>query len=242
MFGSVEWVTQTGGRMTFTERASLVTGMLEAVGEGFRLWRHARASDQRRIALSLIEPPSTPMVAAARGFLTSRSDPVMVNHCFRTGFWTMAVLHQHVEVTPSVAETAWVAALLHDVGLELPPEEGDFSLGGVEVLKSLASEHGWSEEQTWAAAQAITSNLSARVDREKLGPIAWAMNVGGLGELGFPLHRAQWDPARVAELEKRYARAGLRQVSSRLIRKEAARIPDGRFAFFRYIFPFITRG
>ncbi|HVO29629.1 MAG TPA: hypothetical protein VMV18_02795 [bacterium] len=229
--------------MTFRERAALVTGMLGAVGEGVRLRRHAlRNDDRRNIPLSRIEPPETPMVIAAREFLAARCERVMANHSYRTGFWTMAVLHQHVEVTDQLRETAWVAALLHDVGLEVPPSKGDFSLGGVEVLKNLAREHRWSDEQTFDASQAIATNLSARVDPAAAGIVSWAMNVGGLAELGFPLHRAQMHPDRVSELEKRFERTGIREVSARLIREEAMRVPGGRFAFFRYLFPFITRG
>ena len=60
----------------------------------------------------------------------------MVHHCFRTAFWTLVVLHQHVDVTDEDLETTWVAALLHDIGLEDPPAKGDFSLGGVQVLRA----------------------------------------------------------------------------------------------------------
>jgi hypothetical protein len=40
------------------------------------------------------------------------------------------------------------------------PEQGDFSVAGVRTLKSLAYEHGWSEQQTHEAGEAIASNLS----------------------------------------------------------------------------------
>jgi len=241
-FGSVEWVSRTGGRMTFRERLSLAAGMVGAVGEGFRLRAHARRSAHWSIALATIEPPETPIVNAARAYLASHCAPAMVKHCFRTGFWTMAVLHQHTEVTEAMRETAWVAALLHDVGLEQPPAKGDFTMGGVELLISLAREHGWSDEQTRDAGQAIATNLCSRVDPAKVGVISWAMNVGGLGELGFPLHRAQWHPDRITELERIYERTGLRETSSRLIKAEAKRVPGGRFAFFQYLFPLITKG
>jgi hypothetical protein len=67
------------------------------------------------------------------------------------------------------------------------------------------------------------------------------MNVGGLGELGFPLHRAQMHPERIAELEARYPRDGFRATAMRLIREEAVRVPGGRFALLGRFFPLIMR-
>lgn len=215
--------------------------MAGALIEGLGLWRRARRSDRRTIDLGRFAPPTTPIVRAAGAHLRARSGPVMVNHCYRTAYWTITVLHQNAEVTPTILETAWVAALLHDVGLDDPPARGDFSMGGVEVVRALAREHGWPDEQAQSAGEAIAANLCARVSPARSGAIAWAMNVGGLGELGFPLHRAQMAPGALAELEARYPRAGLRATSRRLIAAEAARLPRGRFAFFRYVFPFITK-
>jgi hypothetical protein len=139
-----------------------------------------------------------------------------------------------------VLETVWVAALLHDVGLEVPPPRGDFSLGGIQILERFAREHAWPEAQVYLASQAIATNLATRVDRQRVGDIAWAMNVGGLGELGFPTHRAQMHPDRVRELEARFPREHFRAPAMRLIDEEIGRVPDGRFAFFRKYFRIIV--
>jgi hypothetical protein len=239
--GSLEWLERTGGRLTFADRLSILGGALGALGEGFRLARAARRIDRRRVALALLEPPDTPMVRASREHLVRHCERPMVNHSMRTAFWTLAVLHQRGELTPTDLETTWVAALLHDVGLEHPPEQGDFSLGGVQVLKALAHEHRWSEEQTHLAAQAIATNLATRVDPARVGVIAWAMNVGGLGELGFGPHRAQLHPERVAELEARFPRTEFPATAMRLIREETRRVPGGRFALLGRFFPLIMK-
>jgi hypothetical protein len=240
--GSLSWLLRTGGRLTRGERFFLLKGIFSALGEGFRLRRRARKDERRAVALARFEPPETPMVRSARDYLAVHSDVSMVNHCFRTAFWTLVVLHQHIDLGPQDIETTWVAALLHDVGLEVPPARGDFSLGGVEVLKAFAHELRWSEEQTHQASEAIATNLSTRVDPARVGMVAWAMNVGGLGELGFGLHRAQMHPNRIAELEARYPRAGFRATALRLINEEVARVPDGRFAFLRPAFRILLRG
>ncbi len=239
--GSLAWLTRSAGHLSFGERLSLLFGGLQALREGIRLGLRARTDERRRVALSVLEPPETPILIAARDYLEAHACRPMVNHCYRTAFWTLAVLHEHDALTPRVAETAWVAALLHDVGLDEPPTTGDFSAGGVQVLRTLAAEHAWDEDQTRDASEAIAINLSTRVNPSRSGVVAWAMNVGGIGELGFGPHRAQLHPERVRELETRYTRDGFREAAMRLVREEARRIPDGRFALLGRFFPLIMR-
>jgi hypothetical protein len=239
--GSVAWLERTGGRLRVGERIVLGFQGLGAVGEGLRLALRARFDDRRLVPLSALEPPDTPMVTAAGHYLQVHSHHEMVSHCYRTAYWTMAVLHAHDALTPAVAETAWVAALLHDIGLEGPPGSADFTMGGVRAVQALAREHGWNEEQTTQASEAIATNPNSRVDSDRFGIVAWAMNVGVLGELGFAPHRAQLHRERIAELEARYPRDGFRQVALSLVAEEARRVPDGRFALLRPVLPFIVR-
>jgi HD domain-containing protein len=240
--GSVAWLEQSGGRLTFGERLRLLAGIFGAIREGMRLRRRARRGERRSAPLALFAPPDTPIVNASRSYLLESCGEPMANHSFRTAYWTMFVLHEQGDVGPADLETAWVAALLHDIGLERPPARGDFSQGGIDVLKALAVEHAWPDDQVHAAAEAIATNLVTRVDATRLGRIAWAMNVGGLGELGFPGHRSQMHPDRIAELEGRYPRARFRREAMQLIRAEARRVRGGRFGLYRWIFPLIMKG
>jgi len=239
VLGTRAWLEASGGRLRFRDRLALVGGLFGALREGIRLGRRAKRGRARDASLALFEPPATPMVDAARAYLFDVASTPMANHSFRTAFWTLFVLHQHGEVTPVDLETTWVAALLHDVGLERPPRRGDFSAAGIAIVEKLALETCWSDDQVHFATEAIATNLGMRVDPERSGKIAWAMNVGGIGELGFRPHRAQMAPARIAELEARYPRTGFRDAARRLIRDEARRVPGGRFAFFRWIFPIL---
>ena len=237
--GSLSWLRRTEGHLTLADRLSLLLGGLAALGEGIRLGARARDDERRYVALSLLEPPDTPMVAAAKSYLEAHAAQAMVNHCFRTAFWSLVVLHENIELTPRVLETTWVAALLHDVGLEVPSARGDFTMGGIEALETLALRHGWSDEQTHDASEAIAINLSTRVHPGRSGMVAWAMNVGGMGELGFGPHREQMHPDRIEELEARYPRDGFQETAMRLIKEEVSRIPDGRFALLGRLFPLI---
>lgn len=239
--GTLAWLERTGGRLTFRERMSLLAALPGALREGMRLGRRAKRNDRRAGPLAVFEPPSTPMVDAARAYLLESCGTPMANHSFRTAYWTLCVLYQHGEVTPTDLETTWVAALLHDVGLERPIDRGDFSSAGIAVLHTLAARTRWNADQVHFASEAIATNLSLRVDPDHSGKIAWAMNVGGAGELGFPPHRAQMHPDRISELEQLYPRTGFRREAMRLVREEARRVPGGRFGWFRWIFPLIVR-
>ena len=239
--GSVAWLERTGGRLSKRERAYLLRGMFPMIRAGFRLRRDAKRSPRYGAALDPFEPPDTPIVRACREHLATNCGAAMTNHSYRTAFWTLAVLDHHGSVDDRTLETTWVAALLHDVGLERPPERGDFSAGGIAVLAQLAQQHDWSKNQTRAASEAIAVNLSTRVDAAKLGPVAWAMNAGGAGELGIWPHRAQLRRDRVRELEARFPRDGFRRAAMRLIRDEATRIPEGRFALFKPVYWLLMR-
>jgi hypothetical protein len=239
--GSVAWVRRCGGHLSFGERLRLLGGTLPGLLEGYALGRRARREGRTDIAVARLEPPETPMVKAARAYLEAHVCRPMIHHSFRTGYWTAAVLHQHDSGGEKEIETAWVAALLHDVGLEVPPARGDFTMGGVEVLERLAREVGWSGEQTEQAAEAIVSNIGTRVDRRRSGVVAWAMNVGGAGEVGVWLHRAQLHSDRILEIERRYPRDDFRSAATRLIRDESRRVPGGRFAVLGPVFRLLMK-
>jgi len=237
----VDWLERTGGHLALCERVLLLLGGLPGIAEGIRLGGLALHDERRMVGMDRFEPPDTPMVRAAREYLAAHAGAAMANHSYRTSFWGLVVLHEQGDLTPEEIETTWVAGLLHDVGLEDPPDRGDFTMGGVHVLVRLAREHRWSDERTRQAAEAITINLHTHPDPRRSGRIGWALNVGGLGELGMPTNRAQWHPDRVAELEARFPRAGLREEAMRLIHEERSRLPDGRFALLGRFFPLIMR-
>ena len=243
VLGTQAWIAARDGRLTLRDRLALLGGLFGSLVEGARLARRARRSDRHATPLDELAPPDTPMVHAARSYLVDACGTPLVNHSMRTAYWTLLVLHQHGdgELAPIDRETAWVAALLHDVGLERPLPRRDFALAGIETLKTLAHAHRWPADQVEAAAEAIATNLSLRVDRARSGPIAWAMNVGGAGELGGGPHRGQMHPDRVAELEALFPRTGFREESMRLIRADARRFRGGRFGFFRWVFPLVVK-
>src|SRR5215813_7008032 len=100
VLGSRAWLEASGGRLRFRDRLALVGGLFGALREGIRLGRRAKRGNARDAPLARFEPPDTPMVNAARARLLDNSGMPMANHCFRTAFWTLFVLHQDGDVGP----------------------------------------------------------------------------------------------------------------------------------------------
>lgn len=240
--GSMEWLEASGGVLTPLERFQLLWGAIPAGIEGVGLWLRSRKNPGRKRDLSSFEAPGTPMITEARALLSELAHPAMANHAFRTAFRTLDVIDQHAELTDEVVETAWVAALLHDIGLDVAPPQGDFSAAGVSAVDELKNRVGWDDRQAWEAKQAIACNLGTGIRADELGVVAWAMNVGGLGEVTYGPHRALMHPDAAAELESRYPRTDFREVSLSLIKEEARRLPGGRFALARPCFYVMLRG
>ena len=90
----------------------------------------------------------------------------------------------------------------------------------------------------------IATNLATRVDPTRVGMVAWAMNVGGIGELGFGPHRAPDAPGPHRGASKRAtpARRLSRDRHAPHRGREEEGVPDGRFAFLGRFFPLIMRG
>jgi hypothetical protein len=172
VLGSVAWLEATNGRLTWRERGKFLIDSFGMFAQGVSLSRRAKSSSLRNVSVSDLDPPDTPMVRGARALIDETASPQMRGHVYRTGYWTQLVLRQDGARTPAELETAWVAALLHDVGTEHPTPRGDFATAGIEALKRLASDHRWSEEQTQAAAEGIAGNFATLVDRDCLG--LWA--------------------------------------------------------------------
>lgn len=241
VLGSAAWLEATNGRLTWKDRARVLLGSFGMFAQGIQLSRRARSLRLRDMPLSALEPPDTPMVRAARTLVEQTASPQMRGHVYRTGYWTQLVLLQDGERTPVELETAWIVALLHDIGTEHPTPRGDFATAGIEAMKRLAHEHRWSEEQTHAAAEGIAGNFATRVDRSRLGLVTWAIHAGGAGELGLPFYRGQWLGSHVAALEQRFPRRGFKRAVLRLMQDEARRLPGGRFALMRHFFPLLLK-
>jgi hypothetical protein len=234
--GSLTWTRRTGGALGWRDR-------LQYLGNGAPLlkdWAVASFAGQPgALELSRFDPPESAIVRAALARLREIPDPEFapfVNHSIRLGYWTLVVMsREHPNLTPTEIEEAWVAALLHDIGLASPPERGEFTLGGVRVVEELGNRYSWSAESVRRASEAITLNPNSRVDRDRDGLLAWAMSVGGQGETFYGPYRRLMSAKDVRALEAKYPRDGLFAGSARILARELERTPNQRFGLLRTV-------
>ena len=232
--GTLEWTQKTGGALTEGQQVLFFVDAMPDL-----IWASVERVFHRSVPkadLSEFAPPDTPIINEAMNRLRSSSNPAFVNHSIRVAYWTLVVMkRENPDLTPKEIEEAWMAALLHDIGIALPPKFGEFTLGGVKILSELAAEYAWSKESEKKASEAITLNPNSRVDRDKFGLLAWAMNVGGFGETFYGPYRVLMNRENIQELEAMYPRENLYEVAQDLMGKEIRRFHNQRFALLRKV-------
>lgn len=230
--GSLVWTLRTGGTLTRSEKRKFVfTGVrfLAAATVKRVFLKHKEKTD-----LSQFNPPNTPIVNEAIQLLRQHSPPEMVNHCFRTAYWTLVIMKQQkAELSPTEIEEAWVAALLHDIGLDVPASFGEFTLGGVAFVSKLAAKYNWDKRSERKACEAITLNPNGHIRKGKYGLLAWAMNIGGFAETSLSPYRFLMHRENIKELETMYPRTGLYKNMPAIMDKEFARFPNQRYAVLK---------
>jgi hypothetical protein len=234
--GGLAWTRRTGGALGWRDRVQYLGNAAPLLKD----WAVAPfASQPGDLMLSRFDPPDAPIVQAALARLRGIPDPEFapfVNHSIRLAYWTVAVMsRERPNLTPTEIEEAWVAALLHDIGLALPPERGEFTLGGVRVVEELGGRYSFSAESVRRASEAITLNPNSRVDRDRDGLLAWAMSVGGQGETFYGPYRGLMSAKDVRALEAKYPRNGFFAGSERVLARELRRTPNQRFGLLRAV-------
>lgn len=244
--GSLEWEKLGGPPLSLYQRLSLLAGtaVVLAGDAGPRLrWsvrrRSARARAPRKIDLARWAPPQTPVARTVEDHLRAVASPQMVNHSFRTYYFT-AIRYELSDTRDLLdREALYVAALLHDTGLFEPDRQGCFTVAGATHARQITAAAGWPSARQDSVATAITTNLNPYVSLDRYGPVAHYMREGGLVDVlaqEWALH-----PDNLREVLGAYPRDGFADDTARLVRQEARRNPGCRFACFGPIFPTAVR-
>jgi hypothetical protein len=193
----------------------------------------------RKIDLDECAPPQTPAVRSAEEHLRAVASPQMMDHSFRTYYFS-AIRHELSDnATPVDREALCVAALLHDTGLFDADRRGCFTVAGARHARQITGAAGWAPTRQDSVAMAITTNLNPFVALDRYGPVAHFLREGGLVDVlaqEWALH-----PDNLRELLSRYPRDGFADDTARLVGQEARRNPGCRFACFGPIFPTAIR-
>jgi hypothetical protein len=203
------------------------------------LGRRGISARHRKIDLTQWAPPQTEAVRAAEQHLRAVASPQIVDHSFRTYYFTAIRYELSCSPGPFDHEALCVAALLHDTGLFDAGRRGCFTVAGARQARRITSAAGWSAPRQDSVALAITTNLNPFVAADRYGILAHYLREGGLVDV----LAQQWalHPDNLDEVLNRHPRNGFAEDTARLVRQEARRNPGCRFACFGPIFPAAVR-
>jgi HD domain len=245
--GSLEWERLGGPPLSLPQRLGLLAGTAAVLlgDTGARLrWALSRpgitaSHPLPKIDLTQWAPPRTEAVCAAEEHLRAVASPHIIDHSFRTYYFT--AIRYEVSHPPRALdrEALCVAALLHDTGLFDPNRQGCFTVAGASKARQITESAGWPTPRQDSVALAITTNLNPFVSARRYGPVAHYLREGGLVDV----IAQQWalHPDNLDEILDRYPRDGFAEDTARLVRQEARRNPGCRFACFGPIFPTAVR-
>lgn len=245
--GSLKWEELGGPPLSLPQRVGLLAGtaavLLGDVGPRLR-WSLSRPAARaawapRKIDLRQLVPPQTDAIHAAEEHLRAVASPQMIDHSFRTYYFSAIRYELSPKPVPLDREELFVAALLHDTGLFDDHRRGCFTVAGATLARQITDAAGWTRARQDSVALAITTNLNPYVSLDRYGPVAHYMREGGLVDVmaqEWALH-----PDNLGAVLADHPRDGFADETARLVRQEARRNPGCRFACFGPIFPTAVR-
>ena len=239
--GTVDWERAGGPPLSLPQRAGLLWGagamMISHFAQRGRWRLGRRRAVAPRVDLSRWAPPDTKAAREAEALLREMASPQMIDHSFRT-YWFSCVAYEHAREKPPLdREALYVAALAHDVALfdPSPPEaERCFTVGCARRARQIATRAGWDGARQDRMAMAITANLNPAVPAKVYGAEAHFMSLGGRVEV----LAEEWKvhPENLAEILSRHPRGGLAKDALVHVEQERKRHPGCRFAALHPLF------
>jgi hypothetical protein len=175
-----------------------------------------------------IAEPETAAAKAALEVVTAYSSAALVNHCRRSYIW--AALHATRTALPFDAELLYVAAMLHDIGLEpaFDSHTVPFEEAGGHVAWVFGAGAGWPPARRRRAAEIIVRHMWNEVDpaidpEGHLLELATGLDISGR-------HPEWWPPEVRATVLRALPRLGLRDEFLRCFAEQASRKPGSTAA------------
>ena len=222
----LDWAIRSGGALTTGEKLRLLTA-LGPVLLRYPVARLRLATGRRGSAsldLDAVDFPDSRLARDAEDELARTCAPHVVAHCYRTYLWGRVlaqVTGAHVD-----EETAFVAAMLHDLNLEHPTPGRCFAVVGAQAAQGFVLDHGGTPDLARAVAAGVAGHLTPGVAGD-LSTTAGFVSAGALADVtGFGLERV--DGSWADRVHARYPRQDLRRHLLAAFRQEARLVPDGR--------------
>ena len=172
--------------------------------------------------------PATPAADAASTVTRHHAGPALANHAGRSYWWAA-----HLAASSGLdvdAELLWVAALLHDLGLEAPFDSHrlPFEEVGGQVGWVFAIGAGWSPDRATRLSEVIERHMHAEVD-PAVDPEGHVLEVA----TSFDIRGARpelWDERLVAEVLAALPRLDLATRFTACLAEQAVRKPGSEAA------------
>ena len=176
--GSLEWERSGGPPLSLPQCLGLLAGTAAVLLGDARprlRWALSRGGitapcPPRKIDLTRWAPPRTEAVCAAEEHLRAVASPHIIDHSFRTYYFTAIRYEVSHAPRPLDREALCVAALLHDTGLFDPDRQGCFTVAGASKARQITESAGWPTVRQDSVALAITTNLNPFVSARRYGP------------------------------------------------------------------------
>ena len=231
--GGIGWLQRTSGALTRRERLQLVPAIL--AGHRDLLVCQARLLAGRRPQdLARVEPPDPPDSALAQAAVAAATADLaesLVAHSART--WWYGQVLAGLDGFSVDRELAFVAALLHDVGLAAAVPGEDFTLRGAHRAQALLLEFGASRDDARDVADAISVHTQPGIGVTGDGALGTYLQAGAMLDL-VGLRADSLPRATIDQVLARHPRGDLAERLAHAIRAESAAVPDGRFALLRW--------
>ena len=171
--------------------------------------------------------PDTRLAGAAVELLTASSPATMVNHCFRTYRFGLA-LAERGGLAPD-RELFFLGAALHDLGLT-PAYDGPepFEAIGADAAHEFLLAQGAAADRADLVAEAIRLHLLAGTAKDPRPEVALVSMGAAVDVFGLRIDRI--DPDVTRRIVEEHPRLGFKDAVAALIGDQAARKPDSAIA------------
>ena len=200
--------------MSFARLEVGALGRRAAQAFGFQRPRHIDIED--------IRIPDTQIVREATELVESCSPQFLVNHCFRSYFFGVAV-GRHLKLDPDL-ELLFLSCIMHDLGVtESYDSDGSFELNGARAAHEFLLAHEVPTDKAALVHESIALHSSVGIAHKREPEIALLHYGAGVDVIGFRIE-AIAPQARDAIVE-RYPRLQLKDKFGAMVVDQAARKP-----------------
>lgn len=167
--------------------------------------------------------PETPTARAAADMAAAAAPPYLLNHSYRTYLFGCCL----VPSSEIDNEAAFVAAMIHDLGLtDAYSGVEQFSRVGADLACSFLESKGWELDRIYLVEQAILRHTKLAAEREPVYRVVQsgaAVDVAGLGYEGI-------ESGDLTEIMRAFPRLDFATSMRQRFLEEATGHPDGVFA------------